>query len=117
MCDVLVEISKGFDKEEKQLPENERMALSESLNGLVDTAKKEEWPRMLFRRHDVSFPEGVRKEDSSLYMYKATKNYNVILSYDDDAVYHQKVISLYRVIKQKESTSAFNETAHLLYSR
>lgn len=115
--EVVVQISKGFDQDEKKLSPADQKALTDSLNLLADQASEGKRPVKLYRPHAVRFPETINRKDSSLYMYKATDKYNVVLSYENDIVYNQRIIALYRVVPGKQSVQAFNSTAKLLYER
>ena len=57
----------------------------------------------------------IPRRESTLYAYKVTDSYRVILSYDDDMVYDRKIISLYRIVPRKETIPAFNSVATMIY--
>lgn len=112
---VIVEISQGFDDDEKQLTLQERSSVTRNLNALVRLAKNTTHITQLYRTSGVVFPKTIKREDSSLYMFKSSENTRVILTYDMDPVFNQKIISLYRIVKPQEVKEAFNTTAKLLY--
>jgi len=113
--DITVEITKGFDSDEKSLPKNLREILTDRLNDLVETAHKGLFPRKLYKPSTVQFPLNVKKEDSSLYMFKATSTLSVVLAFDKDPIFHQKIITLYRVVSTEIAIEAFNNIAKKIY--
>jgi hypothetical protein len=114
---ILVNISKGFDEDEKRLSNEDRKMLTDSLNSLVHTAKEQGRLTKLYRTASVKIPKHFKRSDSSLYLYKATSKLNVVLAYDNDRIFNQKIISLYRVVSNDEKVNAFNTTAELLYQK
>lgn len=116
MCRVEVNITKGFDSDEKKLSFDERDVLTHSLNGFVDSAKDGLFPKKLYRRKDFVYPAGIRRTDSSLYMLKVSSELYVILAYDSDVIFDQKIITLFRVVRKMSATQAFNKTASLIYT-
>lgn len=116
MCQVEVNITQGFDSDEKRLPEKERESLTKSLNEFVHNAKNGLFPKKLFRRKGVVFPNDINKGDSSLYMLNATESLCVILAFDNDSLFQQKIITLFRVVNKSQAVEAFNSTASLIYN-
>lgn len=113
--DVIVEITAMFDKEEKTLSKDDRVEITKSLNQLVSITRIESFPRKLYRTNHVIFPKSINRKDSTLYMFKANKRYVVILSLDNDEIFNQKILCLYRIVHINESSNVFNEVASLLY--
>jgi len=107
-------ITEGFVADEKRLSDNDRREMGIGLNRLGDDAREDN-VRKLFRNNKMSFPNTIKREQSSLYMFKATNNLRVVLAYDDDPIFDKKIITLYRVVNKKDSVIAFNSTANLLY--
>lgn len=112
---VVVEISQGFDNDEKKLSIEEQQNITKSLNELVELAKVQPQIRKLYRKGGIIFPSKIKREDSSLYMFKATNTHNVILTYENDPIFKQRIIALYRVIEKKDTVQAFNSIATILY--
>ena len=114
---VLIEITQGFDADEKRLSASERQSLDNALNELVKTAREQPWPRKLYRSHTVVFPNTISQKDSTLYMYKATRKHRVILTFDEDPIFNQRIIQLLRIASITNSVGVFNSVATLLYKR
>ncbi len=112
---VVIEITRGFDNDEKQLSLSERRGLDKSLNELVESAREQSWPRKLYRSHRVVFPATVAQKDSTLYMFKATRFHIVILTFDEDPIFNQRIIQLLRIVSIRDSVEVFNAVANLLY--
>ena len=114
---VLIEITKGFDADEKRLSSFERQNLDKALNELVKLSREQSWPRKLYRSHNVSFPASISQQESTLYMFKATRKYRVILTFDEDPIFNQRIIQLLRIASINESVEVFNSVASLLYKK
>ncbi|MCR4613449.1 MAG: hypothetical protein K5778_05555 [Bacteroidaceae bacterium] len=114
---VLIEITKGFDADEKRLSASERQSLDKALNELVKTAREQPWPRKLYRSHNVSFPASISQQKSTLYMFRATRKYRVILTFDEDPIFNQRIIQLLRITSINESVEVFNVVASILYNK
>lgn len=114
---VLIEITKGFDADEKRLSSFERQNLDKALNELVRISREQSWPRKLYRSHNVSFPASISQQESTLYMFKATRNYRVILTFDEDPIFNQRIIQLLRIASINDSVKVFNSVASLLYKK
>lgn len=112
--DVSVEITKGFDSDEKSLNTQAREQLTVSLNTLVQTARIA-FPRKLYKPSGVSFPANFQRSNSSLYVFKATTKLSVILALDTDPLFNQKILTLYRVVSKDIAITAFNQIAQLIY--
>lgn len=114
--DVLVEITKWFDDEEKKLSAKERGDLTKSLNKLVQSARDVRFPRRLYRTNKLLFPQIIKREDSTMYLFKATPSLRVVLTLDDDPIFNHRIMKLMRVSNAKSITEVFNDTARLLYN-
>ena len=113
---VLIEITRGFAKDEESLPKSDGKLIETAINELVKTTRKGEWPRKLYRTHGVIFPEGILSRNSTLYMYKVTTSHTVILTLDEDPLFNQRIIKLMRIAKREESSEIFNDVAKLIYT-
>ena len=112
---VQVDITQGFDKEEKLLSKNERKALKEKLNALVTEISHNGWSRKIYRTPNLQFPKTIKKEESSLYLFKVNSKQGVVLAVDNDPLFNQKLITLYRVTKKQDIQNAFSSTASVIY--
>jgi len=115
---ISVEISEAFHKDRLKLKPQQRDDIKHAINTLVDETRSRR-PRLvkLYRSHGVDFPAHINNTDSSLYMYKATNDLRVILAYDDDPIFNQNILTLYRVVHKNDSTEAFNQVAKVIYSQ
>ena len=116
MCkrkNVVFEITQLYNNDNVSISSKEKKEISTSLNTLADMAK-EDHVKGLYRLKEMVIPNIPRRE-STLYAYKVTDSYRVILSYDDDMVYDRKIISLYRIVPRKETIPAFNSIATMIY--
>lgn len=112
---VLIETTKGFNLDEKTLSDFERRNVSKALNELIKSAREELWPRRLYRSGNLSFPNTISQKDSSLYMFKATNKFRIILTFDEDPIFNQRIIQLCRIATMANSAKVFNSVADLLY--
>lgn len=110
-----IEITRGFDCDEKKLSKELREHLTDSLNELVKTARSISFPRKLYKPTTVQFPDNIKREDSSLYVFKATPKLSVVLAFDNDPIFQRKLITLYRVVSSKLVIEAFDDIANRIY--
>ena len=118
MCkrkNVVFEITQLYNNDSVNISSKEKEEVSTSLNYLADMAKEEK-VKGLYRLKDMVIP-CIPRYDSTLYAYKVSDNYRVILSYDDDMIYDRKIISLYRIVPRQETIPAFNAVATLIYGK
>lgn len=57
-------------------------------------------------------PEGL---DSSLYVLRASPQIRVILTIEEDPLFDQKIVTLFRVVRHDDMDRAFNSIAESLY--
>lgn len=113
---ISVEITSGFDDEERKLPSLDRLYLKKELNRLVSDISRYGWSHRIYRSKNLIFPKTIKRENSSLYLFKANKKYGVVLSVDNDPIFAQKIVTLFRVTENINLQKAFQTTAELLYS-
>lgn len=114
VIDVSVGITRGFDNEEKVLPKDVRDTITQSLNSLVEEIETHGWSHKIYRTKNLVFPESIPRRLSTLYLCKTGKKYGVVLSVEDDPIFKQKVVTLYRVAKREDLPDAFSNIADLL---
>lgn len=112
---IEVEITRGFDNDEKTLSRESKALLTNSLDELVKTARHTAFPRKLYKPSTVKFPDNIKREDSSLYVFKATRNLSVVLAFDDDPIFKRKLMTLFRVVMSNQIIEAFDDIANRLY--
>jgi len=64
--------------------------------------------------HKVVLPEGL---DSSLYVLWVSPQLRVILTIEEDPLFEQKIVTLFRAVKHDEIDRAFNSIAESLYQQ
>jgi plasmid maintenance system killer protein len=109
---VSVQITELFDKQLKELSSEEDNVLTEKLNWLVSEAKTGKTLHQLYRTHEITLP---KEYESSLYCFKVNNKLRVILAYDDDPIFGQKIITLYGVVDAKSLNETFKYVAGHLY--
>ena len=113
--DIEVEIFGEFDKSERALPEDERERLTIVLNNLVQRLRKFGWCPRFYKPRYAVFPEHVKRKNCSLYLFNATKDSTVILTFDDDPLFNQKVLGLFGIANNQNKVEIYNNIAQKLY--
>ena len=114
---VEVQITRGFENEENALKNEVKKQLTISLNSLVKRIKENGWDNRMYRTKHTKFPLNINRKNSTLYLFNGTNNHSVILSYEDDPLFKQKLITLYRVVDKKTANSVFTDTLINLHKK
>ena len=112
--DIQVEITEVFDKSYKKIPLHKRKLIGDKINQLVvnlQNGNKRSW----IRPRDLVFPENIKKSQSTLYIFRATPEYRVVVSLDDDPLFNQKVLTLFDITKHDSIAMCFMAVTNKLY--
>ena len=73
-------------------------------------------PRSFFAKAQRPLPIHLKGGlSSSLYSLRAWRNIRLIMAVDDDKVFGQILVTLFRVVRHDEEERSYRSTAHLLY--
>lgn len=112
--DIQVDITERFDKEFKKLSQPNQNRVKERMNVLISELRIGN-SRNLYRTKTLAFPDGIQRNKSSLYLFKATPAYRVVLSLDEDKINDQKVLTLYSISHHDKINVCFMAIATKLY--
>lgn len=113
--DIQVDITEKFDKEFKKLSQANQVQVRAKINVLIGQLREGN-KRSLYRTRALEFPNNINRSRSSLYLFKATKEYRLILSLDDDRINDQQVMTLYSITHSDKINTCFMVIATKLYS-
>lgn len=113
--DILVEIFEGFDNDEKTLSKDESNQLTDILNKLVQHLRTVSWNPRFYKPRQAVFPKHVKRENCSLYLFRATPSIYIVLTFDDDPLFNQKILGLFRIANSSNKLELYNDIAQKLY--
>jgi hypothetical protein len=112
--DVLIESTRGFEKDLAKLNEDEKATAIQKINdcaSLFPTQKADVY-RKLRRLRLLSDLNGY---ESSLYTLRVSQKLRVILAVDEDPIFGQVIFTLFRVVKHDDLDKAYQGVAESLY--
>ncbi len=112
--DVLIESTRGFEKDLTQLSETEKIAVVKKINdcaSLFPTQKFDVYRKL--RR--LSITSALNGYESSLYTLRISQKLRVILAVDEDPIFEQAIFTLFRVVKHDDLEKAYKSVAESLY--
>jgi len=112
--DVLIESTRGFEKDISKLSEDEKAAVIKKINdcaSLFPTQKADVY-RKLRRR---GLPSNLNGYESSLYTLRVSRTLRVIWTVDEDPIFGQVIFTLFRAVKHDDLDRAYQGVAESLY--
>lgn len=112
--DVLVESTRGFEKDLAKLSEDEKAAAIQKINdcaSLFPTQKANVYRKL--RR--LRLPSDLNGYESSLYTLRVSQKLRVILAVDEDPIFEQVIFTLFRAVKHDDLDKAYKGVAESLY--
>lgn len=113
--DIQVDITEKFDKEFNKLTQVNQDIARVKINELISQLQLGN-KRNLYRTKSLEFPHDVNRSKSTLYIFRATPEYRVILSLDDDRINNQNILTLYSISHHDKINKCFMAIATKLYS-
>ena len=114
--EIKFDITRPFEKDIKKLGAKDRDRVAASINKYAATfdTKTDAASQQIFRPNKVAISAGL---DSSLYVLRVSPQLRVILTIEDDPLFEQKIITLFRVVGHDDMSRAFNSVAESLYQQ
>jgi len=112
--DVLIESTRGFEKDIAKLSEDEKAAVIQKINdgaSLFPTQKADVYRKL--RR--LRLPSNLNGYESSLYTLGVSRTLRVIWAVDEDPIFGQVIFTLFRVVKHDDLDKAYQSVAESLY--
>ena len=112
--DVLIESTRGFEKDIAKLSEDEKAAAIKKINDCASLfpTKKADVYRKLRR---LRLPSNLNGYESSLYTLRVSRTLRVIWTVDEDPIFGQVIFTLFRVVKHDNLDKAYQSVAESLY--
>jgi len=112
--DVLIESTRGFEKDLAKLSEDEKAAAIKKINdcaSLFPTQKA----NFYRKQRRLRLPTNLNGYESSLYTLKVSRTLRVIWAVDEDPIFGQVIFTLFRVVKHDDLDKAYQGVAESLY--
>jgi len=112
--DILIESTRGFEKDIAKLSEDEKAAVIKKINdcaSLFPTQKADVYRKL--RR--LRLPTNLNGYESSLYTLGISRTLRVIWAVDEDPIFGQVIFTLFRVVKHDDLDKAYQGVAESLY--
>jgi hypothetical protein len=112
--DVLIESTRGFEKDIAKLSEDEKAAVIKKINDCASLfpTKKADLYRKLRR---LRLPINLNGYESSLYTLRVSRTLRVIWAVDEDPIFGQVIFTLFRAVKHDDLARAYQGVAESLY--
>ncbi|NDJ22489.1 hypothetical protein GS682_12775 [Nostoc sp. B(2019)] len=112
--DVLIESTRGFEKDIVRLSEDEKATAIQKINdcaSLFPTQKADVYRKL--RR--LPLPSDLNGYESSLYILRVSQKLSVILAVDEDPIFGQVIFTLFRAVKHDDIDKVYKDVADSLY--
>jgi hypothetical protein len=112
--DILIESTRGFEKDLTKLSEDEKAAVIQKINDCASLfpTHKANFYRKLRR---LRLPTNLNGYESSLYTLRVSRTLRVIWAVDEDPIFGQVIFTLFRVVKDDDLDRAYQGVAESLY--
>ena len=111
---LVIESTKKFEKELEAFSETEKLLIIEKMNQyfqMLSTDKASFYRRL----YQVKKLRLINQYDSSLYTLKINHKIRLILTIDEDPIFAQTIITLFRVVNHSDISKAYDSLAESLY--
>lgn len=109
---VLIEITKSFDKDIKNLSQLEQDKVKQRINSLIESFRVTGRIRELYRIRKIRLPLNLT---SSLFICKIDVELRMILTFEDDPLFSRKILTLFHLVKRKDLDKSFKSIEESLY--
>jgi mRNA-degrading endonuclease RelE of RelBE toxin-antitoxin system len=104
----------GFRRDLDRLSPDDRASVVETLRHSYDLLRVS--PHSFFARAQRPLPIHLKGGlNSSLYSLRAGREIRLIMAVDDDPVFGQTLVTLFRAVRHDELERSYRSIAHLLY--
>jgi hypothetical protein len=110
--EILVEKTASFDADLMLLSDKERSMVTEKLNFLVSTIMEKGNTKQLYRLQKLQLPNNL---SSSLFIFRIDTQLRAIVTFEQDPLFNQSVLTLIRLIKHTDLDKTFNAVSEALY--
>ncbi len=112
--DIIIESTKEFEQDLENFSNTEKFKIIKKLNRYVELISTDK--KMFYQNSTQLRNIRLNKNyDSSIYSLKINEKIRIILTIDDDPIFDQTVITLFRVVKAEDAPKAYNSVAEFIY--
>lgn len=112
--DVLIESTKHFEQDLDQLSQDHRKAVIQIINDFANLFPDND--SSAYKKLDQpSVPLDLNGYDSSLYVLRALGKLRIILTVDEDPIFDQVILNLFRVVDRESVETSYQDIAKALY--
>lgn len=114
MLKLVFESTESFEKEIRFFNNEQRLLIINEINNYFNLllSNQEKF------YHHIEQPLQFKLEndyESSLYVLTVKDNFKLIFTLDEDTIFEQIIITLFRLVKENEAIKVYQETGDLLY--
>ena len=111
--DVQIDITDDFDKDLEKVARPDNQIITKKINYLIELLNNDQnISRHLYRLHKIA---PINDLNSSLYIFKVNKTIRVILTFEDDPLFDQKIITLLRAVHHSKLDRVFKGLQESIY--
>jgi hypothetical protein len=112
---LVFESTESFEKEISYFDDDQRLLIVNYINNQFNLLLSE--PIKFYQKVEQPLKFNlVNNYDSSLYILEINEHLKLIFTLDEDVIFEQIIITLFRLVKENESIEVYQQTGDLLYS-
>ena len=112
--DILIESTKDFEKDISQLSSDEKANTVEKINDCASQFSSQN-AHAYRELHRLPLSSGLNGYESSLYTLEVSEELRMILAVDEDPIFGQVILTLFRVVDRNDLGKAYQDVAEALY--
>jgi mRNA-degrading endonuclease YafQ of YafQ-DinJ toxin-antitoxin module len=111
--EVIINISEIFDKDLNNFSSEKQSLIKNKLNYLISLIKEDNSTQgYLCSLKEINLKEDL---ESSLYIFKVDKDTRIILTSENDTLFEEHILTLFRIVCKKDLDNSYKEVASSLY--
>ena len=111
---LVFESTESFEKEISFFDDNQRLLIISEINNHFNLLLSN--PVKFYQQIEQPLQFKLANDyDSSLYILGVSNNFKLIFTLDEDPIFEQVIITLFRLVKDNEAIKVYQETGDLLY--
>ena len=111
--DVQIDITDDFEKDLVKTSNPDNQVITKKINYLIELLNNDQnISRHLYRLHKIA---PINDLNSSLYIFRVNKTIRIILTFEDDPLFDQKIITLLRVVNHSKLDNVFKGLQESIY--
>jgi hypothetical protein len=111
---LVFESTENFEKEISCLDDNQRLLIIDDINKNFNLLLSDNLKFSQKIEQPLQF-KLVNNYDSSLYILPINDHLKLIFTLDEDPIFEQIIITLFRLVKDQDAIAVYQETGNLLY--